>query len=113
MLEDLCHRKLRGIGDFEWQRFIRPYRQSHHKHKPQALDVKPQCEAGSFDVLPEEDEKEIKTVVMHCLDQEVEYGYEYLGCSSIPVFDARGNNYIIALTQVLCNAEGTYSIIYI
>ena len=25
ILDDLCHRKIRDIADFEWQRFLRPY----------------------------------------------------------------------------------------
>lgn len=106
MLDDLCQRKPRGIGDFEWQRFIRPYLGSYLRHKPKASNVviRPQPEHGSLKVLPEKEE-EIKTVVLHCLDQEVEYGYEYLGCSSIPLFDARANNYIIAFTQVKCTVE--------
>lgn len=103
MLEDLCRRKLRDIEDFEWQRFMRPHLKTYLRQKPQeaatsTTDVRPQPESNA---LHEEEEEEVKTVVLRCLDQEVEYGYEYLGCSSVPMFDARANNYIIAFTQVL------------
>lgn len=31
---------------------------------------------------------------------KMEYGYEYLGCRSLPVFTPRMNNYMISLFQV-------------
>ena len=84
VLDDLCHRKLKDMADFEWQRYIRPY-----------LASPPPEEAST----PREDTRG-STVVLQCLDQQVEYGFEYLGCTSLPVFTPRANNYIIAFTQV-------------
>lgn len=89
VLDDLCHRKMRDINDFEWQRYLRP----------------------SFSALLETDKEEdtenesneSTTVVLKCLDQQIEYGFEYLGCVSIPVFTPRANNYMIAFTQVSYN----------
>jgi hypothetical protein len=71
------------MADFEWQRYIRPYF---------AASPAP----GDDSVVAQD----ISTVVLQCLDQQVEYGFEYLGCASLPVFTPRANNYIIAFTQV-------------
>ena len=75
ILDDLCRRKLRDAGDFEWQRFLRPYlrpTEGDHTHQ----------------------------LVLQCLEQELVYGCEFLGCQPPPVFTPRTDNYIIALTQV-------------
>ena len=75
ILDDLCHRKLRDVGDFEWQRYLRPYlRPAEGSHSHQ--------------------------LVLQCLDQELVYGCEFLGCQPLPVCTSRTDNYIIALTQV-------------
>lgn len=84
VLDDLCHRKLKDMADFEWQRYIRPY-----------LASPPPEEASAPSENTQED-----TVVLRCLDQQVEYGFEYMGCASLPVFTPRANNYVIAFTQV-------------
>lgn len=89
ILDDLCHRKLKDMADFDWQRYIRPYR------------VAPLAEEAA---TPEENAQG-STVVLRCLEQQVEYGFEYLGCASIPVFTSRANNYVIAFTQVRVNEE--------
>ena len=81
-MEDLCHHKLKDVTDFEWQRYIRPYL----VEGSQALD---------------NSEEKGETVVLRCLDQQLCYGYEYTGCSALPVFTPRTDNYVIALTQVL------------
>ena len=97
VLDDLCSRKLKDINDFEWQRFLRPYL------KPLDHSLLSPDEASSPQPGPAEGEKEEEngnTVVLQCLDQQIEYGFEYLGCASIPVFTQRANNYIIAFTQV-------------
>ena len=97
MIDDLCHRKLRDITDFEWQRFIRPYlttadsSQSEAPPSDQASEGAPETSVA---------EGVGSTVMLQCLDRQIEYGYEYLGCSSLPVLTARANNYIIAFTQV-------------
>lgn len=85
VLDDLCHRKLKDVADFEWQRYIRPYLAS----------LPPEEEDSALREDPQR-----STVVLQCLDQQVEYGFEYLGCTSLPVFTPRANNYAIAFTQV-------------
>ena len=70
-----------------------------HMSKKRSTDASVHPESSDVEALPEG--VELKFVVLHCLDQEVEYGYEYLDCNSVPLFDSRANNYIIALTQVL------------
>lgn len=74
--EDLCCHKLRDVTDFEWKRFLRPYR------------------------IPTLDGEEENSVVLECLDQRLMYEFEYLGCNSPPVFTPRSDNFIIAFTQV-------------
>ena len=85
VLEDLCHHKLKDMTDFEWQRYIRPYLVSNLEG------------SQPFD----NSEEKGGTVVMRCLDQQLCYGYEYTGCSALPVFTPRRDNYVLALTQVL------------
>lgn len=91
VLDDLCHRKLRDGADFEWQRYIRPYLTA-----PLESDPMEEQEEGHTIM----DSAQRGTVVLRCLDQQMEYGFEYLGCASVPVFTTRANNYIIAFTQV-------------
>ena len=83
VLDDLCHRKLKDVSDFEWQRFLRPYLES-------------ESEAGDSRLL-----------VLRCLDQKLSYEYEYYGCQSPPVFTPRTDNYFIAFTQALSSHLGS------
>ena len=83
ILDDLCHRKLRDVADFEWQRFPRPY-----------LDPEP----GNGNEAA--NESPTHQLVLKCLNTRIEYGWEYLGCEALPVFTPRTDNYIIAFTQV-------------
>ena len=95
ILDDLCHHKLRDIGDFEWQRAIRPYLKEVDLNSTDTLTYQ-----GDDPSSKEEEIRPENTVVLQCLDNQIEYGFEYLGCASIPVFTSRANNYIIAFTQV-------------
>lgn len=102
-MDDLCHRKLRDISDFEWQRYIRPYLRASENSNSETVAPPPSRggSAGAPNVGPEpSDAAQGNTVVLQCLDQQIEYGFEYLGCTSLPVFTTRANNYIIAFTQV-------------
>ena len=73
IIDDLCHQKIRGVADFEWQRFLRPC-----ISEPQESNV----------------------LQFQCLHVKLEYGYEYLGCQALLVLTPRMNNCMIALTQV-------------
>ena len=42
---------------------------------------------------------------LHCLDVEVPYCNEYLGCQQLPVFSPRTDSYFISLTQVSTYSE--------
>ena len=94
MFDELCHCKLKDIGDFEWQRFIRPYLKQVDSNTDSNLN------SSSEQELYSEDSTRSSTVILRCLDQEIEYGFEYLGCASMPVVTSRANNYIISFTQV-------------
>lgn len=83
ILDNLCHQKLKDVTDFEWQRYIKPYLSS---------------------TVAESDGKEGE-VVLCCLDQHLSYGYEYTGCTALPVFTPRSENYLIGLTQVLAGCK--------
>ena len=104
MLEDLCHRKLKDIEDFEWQRFLKPELKSLSQAIPNSAS--PVVKEGrrlmrkntSLDMFALE---EVKTVVLTCLRKEIEYGFEFLSyMESLPLFETRSNNYIICFTQV-------------
>ena len=65
-------------------------------------------------------EQEIK---LHCLDVQLSYNNEFLGCKRLPVFSTRTNNYIISLSQVwglwmymyswMCSYLWTYDYLFI
>ena len=78
-LEELCRQKLRDITDFEWQKYIRPY---------------------LIEREGEEGESSPAFIVLQCLDRRLNYGFEYQGCTSLPVMTPRMDNYILAFTQV-------------
>ena len=95
MLDDLCNRKLKDINDFEWQRFLRPYLKTVEDSSNPDLDT-----PSNQSPPATEKEQNCYTVILQCLDQQVEYGFEYLGCARLPALTHRSNNYIIAFTQV-------------
>ncbi len=97
MLDDLCCRKLRDISDFEWQRFIRPYLKEVENNCPQISDDSNDDDQGTEEV---QDSSLKSTIVLRCLDEEIEYGFEYLGSHCVPVLTSRANNFIIAFSQV-------------
>ena len=93
IVNDLCHCKLRSISDFEWLRYPRLYLTppSPSPSSPPS----PQSQPG--------DRLEVK-----CLHMTMEYGFEYVGCQSLPVFTPRMNNYIISLLQA-CRLTPTHT----
>lgn len=91
ILEELCRQKLRDIMDFEWQKYIRPYLVHTEVEVAEGTDSKPE---GS------ENSSSTASIVLRCLDQQLNYGFEYQGCASLPVMTPRMDNYIIAFTQV-------------
>ena len=103
MLEDLCRRKLKDIEDFEWQRFLKPQLKSLTDETPKSETpikkgkqlVRKSTTLDFFSV------DEPRTIFLCCLQQQIEYGFEYLCYTqSLPLFETRANNYIISFTQV-------------
>ena len=98
ILEDLCRQKLRDITDFEWQKYIRPQLiKSEEENNVES-------EAGKSEACGDQESQRptcsSASITLHCLDQQLSYGFEYQGCSALPVMTQRMDNYIIAFTQV-------------
>jgi energy-coupling factor transporter ATP-binding protein EcfA2 len=103
MSEDLVHRKLRDVSDFEWQRFPRVNSLSELTITEQLFTAE---QENTEELVEGHSNPGPLSLVVDCLDTSFLYAYEYLGCKLYPVFTPRTLNCIVAFTQSLMKYSG-------